>query len=190
MTPPAEPESRSSDRLAELLESLDLPEFQKDLLRARWLSQLQWMSRQASRARRRYLWLRIPVVIGGVLIPAFVSMLLGGGTTISWLGNLPVEVIRVMTFTISLGVAVLAALEEVMNYGDRWRHYRRTAELLKTLGWQYLMLSGVFRRHGSHAAAFVTFSERVEDTLNEDVEGYLGRIATESGERAKTDVVA
>ena len=62
-----------------------------------------------------------------------------------------------------------------MHFGDHWRHYRRTAELLKTLGWQYLTLSGQFKRFQSHDAAFVAFTERVEDVLNEDVEGYLER---------------
>jgi Protein of unknown function (DUF4231) len=181
---------RSSDRLSALIDTLQLPDLQKQLLRERWLDQLGWTSRQAVRARRRYLWLRIPVVVGGVMIPGFVSMLLGGGDSISWLGNLPIWVIRLVTFVLSLGVAILVAVEQVLNYGDRWRHYRRTAELLKTLGWQYLMLTGTFRRFSSHTAAFGPFTERVEDALNEDVEGYLGQIATEAGDRAKPEVLA
>ena len=59
------------------------------------------------------------------------------------------------------------------------------AELLKTLGWQYLMLNGAFRRYASHAAAFQAFTERVEDTLNEDVEGYLGTMAGDSPDGGK-----
>ncbi len=182
----------SDQRLTALLETLELSEFQKQLLRDRWLNQLGWMSRQATKARKRFLWLRMPVVIGGVAIPGLVTILLSAGTTdttIEWLFNLPTWVVRFVTFAVSLGVAILAALEEVLNFGERWRHYRRTAELLKTLGWQFMMLSGGFRRYGSHAAAFVPFTERVEDVLNEDVEGYLGQIAAATGERTRTDII-
>jgi hypothetical protein len=181
---------RSSDRLSALIDTLELSDLQKQLLRERWLDQLGWMSRQATRARRRYLWLRVPVVVGGVMIPGFVSMLLGGGETISWLGDLPIWVIRLVTFVLSLGVAILVSLEQVLNYGDRWRHYRKAAEQLKTLGWQYLMLTGTFRRFQTHAAAFAPFTERVEDALNEDVEGYLGHIASEPVERGRPEIVA
>jgi hypothetical protein len=183
----------SDQRLAALLETLELTEFQKQVLRDRWLNQLGWMSRQASKARKWYLRLRIPVVIGGVAIPGLVTILLSAGsseTSVEWLFHLPVWVVRFVTFAVSLGVAILAALEEILNFGERWRHYRRTAELLKSLGWQYMMLSGGFRRYESHAAAFVPFTERVEDVLNEDVEGYLGQIAASTGERTRTEIIA
>ena len=191
MTSSAKPPGGSSDTLGRLIDTLDLPEFQRELLRNRWLNQLGWMSRQASKARRRYLWLRVPVVLGGVAIPGLVTILLSAASTdvIPWLPNVPIVLVRLATFVVSLGVAMLAALEEVFNYGDRWRHYRRTSELLKTLGWQYLMLTGAFRRYPTHAAAFVPFTERVEGVLNEDVEGYLDEVASERGDRQRTDII-
>ena len=181
----------SGERLAAMFEELELTPMQKELLRERWLTQVTWMSRQAARAHARYLWVRIPVVVGGALIPAFITILLGSGALerVPWLFNVPVEVIKLLSFVVSLSVAILAALEDVLKYGDRWRHYRRTAELLKTLGWQYLTLSGVFRRSASHAAAFASFTERIEDVLNEDVEGYLGTMASDL-DRPRKEVVA
>jgi hypothetical protein len=87
-------------------------------------------------------------------------------------------------------VAILAGLEETFSYSDRWRHYRRTAELLKTLGWQFLTLNGSFRRYPTHAEAFGAFADRVEDVINEDVEGYLGTLATaESRDRTRHEVI-
>jgi hypothetical protein len=192
MTVASKREPGSSERLDGLIETLDLPGFQKQLLRDRWLNQLGWMSRQASKARRRYLWLRIPVVVGGVMIPGLVTILLSsdGSTHVGWLFNVDVWVVRLLTFAVSLGVAILAALEEIFSFGEQWRHYRRTSELLKTLGWQYLTLSGAFRRYSSHASAFVPFTERVENALNEDVEGYLGEVAAERAERPRTEVIS
>lgn len=180
----------SSERLELLIEDLELSPFQKQLLRDRWLNQLRWMSAKASWARRWYLAIRLPVVVGGVAIPGLITILLSRDERISWLFNLPIDWIRLTTFVVSISVAILAAAEEVLNYGARWRHYRRTSELLKTLGWQFLELSGAFRRYPSHAAAFTAFSERVENALNEDVAGYLGEIASESGDRTRTDIIA
>ena len=114
-----------------------------------------------------------------------------GKTSIPWLFGISVDGIRLLAFATSLGVAASAGIEEVMKFGERWRHYRRTAELLKTLGWQYLMLNGQFRRYHSHADACASFTERVEDTLNEDVEGYLSAMSGEGGERStRHEVVA
>jgi hypothetical protein len=183
MTAPQAGSSSSKDRLQAILDSIDITPFQKGLLKERWLDQVTWMGAQARRARRRYLLYRLPVVVGGALTPALVTILLTThDPTISWLGGIPVDVIRFLAFAVSLIVAVCAGAEEVLKFGDRWRHYRRTTELLKTLGWQYLMLNGQFRRFATHAAAFQTFTERVEDTLNEDVEGYLGQMSGEGGE--------
>jgi hypothetical protein len=176
--------------LSELIETLELTEVQKRILRDRWLDQVTWMSAQASKARTRYQRPRLLVVVGGVVVPGLVTILLSTHTeSIEWLFGIPTDVIRVLAFGVSLGVAMLAGAEEVLNFGDRWRHYRRTVELLKTVGWQYLELSGAFRKFPSHAAAFVAFNEHVEDILTEDVEGYLGEIAAESRERQRTEIV-
>lgn len=183
----------SSERMAALLEGLQLSEFQKEVLRQRWLGQARWMSDQSKRARRRHQLIRLPVVVGGVAIPTLITILLGAGPndTIEWLGNVDAGAMRVIAFVVSASVALFAALEEMFRYGDRWRHYRRTAELLKTIGWQYLTLGGPFRRFKTHADAFVSFSERVEDILNEDVEGYLGTLATtESRESSRHEIIA
>lgn len=184
----------STQRMAAMLESLEITDFQKGLLRERWLDQASWMGAQSRKARRRYLSFRIPVVVGGVFIPALVTILLSArgeaGATIGWLGGFPVDAIRFLAFAVSITVALCAGIEEVFHFGDRWRHYRRSAELLKTIGWQYLTLSGMFRRYPTHTAAFTTFTERVEDTLNEDVEGYLGAIAGDTPDRKSHEIIA
>jgi len=191
MSAAAPREAGSSERLSTFLDTIDIPEFQRELLRQRWLDQIGWMSKQAKRARRRYLWVRLPVVVGGVMIPALITILLSAGAApqIDWLFGIPTWWVRAFTFFLSLLVASLAAADEVLRYAERWRHYRATAERLKTLGYQYLMLNGAFRRYPSHAEAFSAFTERVEDVLNEDVEGYLSAVASEGGEK-RHDVYA
>jgi hypothetical protein len=184
----------SGERMATLLDQLELTPLQKEMLRQRWLEQVTWLSGQARRARTRHYIYRLPVVVGGVMIPALISITLIAASnstgTIPWLPFMTFETLRGFTFVVSVVVAVLAALEEVFNYGERWRHYRRTTERLKSFGWQFLMLNGAFRHYKSHADAFTAFTERVEETLNEDVEGYLDGLAGQTGERARHEVIA
>ena len=190
MTAPSAPPAASSDRLSALLESLDLQPFRKEILRQRWLDQAAWMGRQARKARRRYMAVRIPVVLGGVAIPGLIAILLSArGEPRTFLPGVTPEAVQITAFFVSLAVAALAAYEDVMKFGERWRHYRRTAELLKTLGWQYLTLSGQFKRFRSHEEAFTAFTERVEDVLNQDVEGYLSAITVEGKGERRPDIV-
>lgn len=49
------------------------------------------------------------------------------------------------TFGLSQIVAISAAIEEFFHYGERWRHYRRTVESMKTQGWQFSQLTGPYR---------------------------------------------
>ena len=127
--------------------------------------------------RVRHYALRLPIVIGGVAVPGLISVSLS--TAPGATGDL-----RQVTFLVSLMVAILAALEGVFQFGERWRHYRRTAERLKSAGWQFLMLNGPYRRYETHEQAFVPFTERVEEILGEDVEGYLGQLATEGPDKS------
>jgi hypothetical protein len=165
----------SAERLASIIDTLDLTPFRKELLRQRWLDQTSWVSNQARRLRVRYYALRLPVVVGGVTIPGLVSLSLTTAQTST------IADYRWLVFIISLVVAIFAALETLFQFGDRWRHYRRTAERLKSVGWQYFQLNGAFRRHETHEAAFEAFTERVEDILGEDVEGYLGQVSRDPG---------
>ena len=191
MTAAPAPRPSSSEKLSGIIDALDITPFQKEVLRQRWLDQVTWMGRQARSARRRHNLIRVPTIVGGVLVPGLISILLAAGDspTIDWLGGIPTATIRVLAFVVSLMVAILAATEDALRYADRWRHYRRTAELLKTLGWQYLSLNGAFKRYPSHADAFGAFSERVEDALNEDVEGYLSAVSAEGGDTRRDLVV-
>jgi hypothetical protein len=147
------------------------------------------MGRQARRARRRYLAIRIPVVLGGVMIPGLIAILLSaGGKPDTFLPGVSTEAVRIIAFFTSLLVAGFTAYEGVLRYAERWRHYRRTTELLKTVGWQYLTLSGAFKRFKTHEDAFTAFTERVEDLLNQDVEGYMSAISVETSEK-RQDIV-
>jgi hypothetical protein len=173
---------RTTREMEPFLQALQITDVQRQMLRLRWLGQMTWMSRKADRAQRSYHWLRMITVVGGVTVPALVSISLGANDPV-W---------RWATFGVSLVVAITAAIESLYQYGERWRHYRRNAELLKGEGWQYLhrrnaellkgegwqYLLGVgpYRRFTDPQDAFRTFMSRVEAILQEDVQGFLEEV--------------
>jgi hypothetical protein len=179
-TAPARPATTAGnkDRLKadfeELIGQLRLSELRRQFLRSRWLDQLVWVEGRATHDRDRYFFWRLITIIGGVLVPALVTLNLNGSaaTQLTW-----------ATFAVSLLVAISAAVEGFFRYGERWRHYRRTAELLKTEGWQFLQLTGHYRRHLAHASAYPLFASRVEDILQQDVDAYITTVAAEPADK-------
>jgi hypothetical protein len=140
---------------AAVIDQLELSDLQKRCLRARWLEAVLWMDGKARQAQRVYYALRLLIIIGGVIIPALVSLDLGS--------NLAAGLVRWTTLGLSLVVAISAAIEGFFRYGERWRHYRAMVERLKIEGWQFFQLSGPYNQHASHAAAYTAFAARVEE---------------------------
>jgi hypothetical protein len=163
--------------LGPLIDELDLSDFQRRSLRARWLDQVVWMDAAATRAHHWYHSLRVLTVIGAVLIPALISF-----DVRDEFGSL----VRGGAFALSLVVAICAAVEEFFHFGERWRHYRQFSEELKIEGWKFLQLTGPYRRFNpSHSAAYPRFAARVEAIIERDVEVYMTDVAGEDDEEEK-----
>jgi SLOG in TRPM, prokaryote/Protein of unknown function (DUF4231) len=179
-TAPVRPPASTGDQdrlkadFDQLITQLRLSELRRQFLRSRWLDQLVWVEGRATHNRDRYFFWRLITIIGGVIVPALVTLNLNGSAIapVTW-----------ATFAVSLLVAISAAVEGFFRYGERWRHYRRTAELLKTEGWQFLQLTGHYRRHIAHATAYPLFASRVEDILQQDVDAYITTVAAEPADK-------
>jgi hypothetical protein len=166
-----------------------LTTLQREFLRARWLDQVLWMEGRAAKARNKYYRLRLVTIVGGVIIPALVSLGSVGPGGINPGGNndndgavIVRQVIGWSTFLLSQAVAISAATEQFFNYGERWRHYRRSVELLKSQGWQFFQLSGAYapyNKSGGHKEAFTLFANHIEEIIQRDVEVYSNQVAQE-----------
>jgi hypothetical protein len=160
--------SSSSDRLkkdmSEIIDQLDLTEFQKKSMKSRWLDQLSWLSGKAKHSQKWYYRLRLTTIIGGVVIPALVSLNITDGKTR--------EYMIWFTFGVSQMVAISAAIDEFFHYGDLRIQYRKTAESLKAEGWQFFQLTGPYQTVTSHKQAYSQFSGRVEGIIQSDVQGF------------------
>lgn len=134
-----------------LIDGLDLSEMQKHFMRFRWLEQVLWLEAKYEENQRWYYALRLVAIIGGIVVPVLVSLM------IYW-----------AAIVLSLLVAVSVAADEFFHFGKRWRHYRRTAELLKIQAWQFFQLSGPYQQMSTHSAAYPLFASKVEKTMRNE----------------------
>ncbi|MGV0028227.1 DUF4231 domain-containing protein [Phormidesmis priestleyi] len=187
-----------------LIDLVELPPLQKEFMRSRWLDQILWMENRAATARNWHRRLRLITIIGGVIIPAFVSLSsfnLDALQQVTQPTQTPVNT-QVNTtnnyrfffglgaFVLSQVVAISAASEQFFNNGDRWRHYRRSVESLKTQGWQFFQLTGpyaTYSKAGSHKDAFTLFAGQVEEILQRDVEVYSTQVVQEKKKEEDKD---
>jgi hypothetical protein len=184
VTKSVEPKSyrdRVKQEMSSLIENIELSDLQRQFMKSRWLSQMLWLEGRAQQNRNRYYLLRLLTIIGGIIVPALVSLNINAN-------NIQV-IMGWIAFCLSQVVAISAAVEEFFHYGERYRHYRNTAELMKIEGWQFFQLSGAYRNSQNHTEAYVDFAERVENIMQRDVEGYLSEIVKERTEQ-KSDSVA
>lgn len=149
-------------QFGELIDRLDITDLQKTFLKSRWLDQLMWLEKKAGESQKKHFRLRLVTIVGGVIIPAMVSLNVNDGRA--------KEAIFWGTFGLAQVVAISAAIEEFFHYGEKWTQYRKTAEMLKTEGWQYFQLSGPYKKSKSHGGnAYRSFADRVEKLIQEDV---------------------
>jgi hypothetical protein len=166
------PESWVQAQFGPIIDRLDLGAIQKDFLRARWQDQVDWMERKSAMCQWWYYRLRLTSILGGVAIPALVGVDIAG-TEAAWL--------KWVTFGLGLLVALATAVEGFFQFGNRWRHYRMTVELLKSEGWQFFQRSGPYAESPRHVDAYPIFAARVESLLSQDVETFLTRVTQETG---------
>lgn len=159
-----------------LFETLGLKENQKHYLRSRWLEQVLWMEGKAVTTRDWYYRLRLLTIIGGVIVPILVSL---GSVNVD--DRKVADSIRWATIGLSALVAASAAVEEFFHYGERWQHYRRSVESLKTQGWQFSQLTGAYVPYKTHEEAFNFFASQVENILQKDVEIYATKVVQSQG---------
>ncbi|MCF6159338.1 MAG: DUF4231 domain-containing protein [wastewater metagenome] len=154
----------SGQNMSAIIEELTLSDLQKHFLQSRWLNQVLFMEAESNKARNQYYILRLIAVIGGIIIPALVSLNIIGTAVPGVLWG---------TFGLSLVVAVSVAVEEIFHFGRRWRHYRQTVGCLKIEGWKYFQLSSPYQNYSDHEDAYPLFASRIESIIQRDAEVYI-----------------
>jgi len=163
----------------DLFEHLELTDIQRKFLQSRWLDQVLWMEKKANLCRDRHYRLRLTAIILGVIVPILIGINVGNNTRLR-------NAKEALAISLSAIVAVSAAVEEFFHYGERWYHYRRTVESLKTYGWQFSQLSGRYAVFPNHKEAFRDFSNQIEEIIQRDVEVYVTQVANTDDDSNKS----
>jgi len=152
--------------LEELINGIgELDKSHREYLRRRWVGMVMWWHTRSVKARWKYFALRAVVVAGGVVIPVLTTLSMRTG----WQDAAAIAIAVVGAI-----VAGCAAWEGVASYGEIWREKRRSAELLKVEGWQFLELCGKYAQDKEHTLAFPRFVSEVESMIAKEVGEYLG----------------
>jgi Protein of unknown function (DUF4231) len=160
------------DDLDQLISALDISELHKHSLRSRWLDQVLWLEKKASRCQRWYYILRLIAIMGGVIVPTLVGLNLANN-------QFAAGFIQWTTFGLSMIVAISVATEEFFHFGERWRHYRSTSERLKIEGWQFFQLAGPYQNFKDHKEAYSSFATRTESIHQQEVDVYISEVVKE-----------
>jgi hypothetical protein len=123
------------------------------------------MEGKAKSTQTYYYLLRLITIIAGVLVPVLIGL----------------DVPACITAPLAAVVAMSAAVEEFFHYGERWRHYRNTVELLKSEGWHFFQRIGQYRDFPSDAEACQAFATQVEQIIRLDVEKYITEVVRAQG---------
>lgn len=164
----------------QIFKEMELGARQEHFMKSRWLDQMLWLDKKATQCRDRYYQLRLTAIVLGVVVPIMVGIDLGDNRTLE-------RVKQYLTIGLSAVVAVSAAVEEFYHYGERWNHYRRTAESLKTQIWQYHSLTGPYKKFATHRDGFKNFAARVEDVIQKDVEVYVTQLSKADEEKEEQE---
>jgi hypothetical protein len=151
--------------LGSIADGLDLQPLRMRYMHSRYVDQVVWMEGKADEARRRYVRLRLITVVGAVIVPVLVGLNSDEG----W--------VEAATVGLSLIVAVSAAIEQFFHFGERWQHYRRNVERLKSEGWRYFQLADGYG--ATHESAFPEFARRVEAILGEETDVFISEVTAE-----------
>ncbi|RJQ46101.1 MAG: DUF4231 domain-containing protein [Nitrospiraceae bacterium] len=160
-----------------LIDVLNISDLQKHFLKSRWLGQVLWMEEKAAIAQVWYYILRLVAIVGGIIVPVLVSLTMSGQAN--------ELLLKGSTTVLSLLVAISVAVEEFLRFGERWRHYRRTVEMLKIEGWQFFQFSGPYRDYKTHADSYSEFAGRIENVTMQEVDVYITQVVKEKKEEEK-----
>jgi hypothetical protein len=149
--------------LAAGLSRLELAEGQGEALLARYINYVDWLERAATRSRRAHYAMRLTAAVGGVAVTSMSSA--------EVLGD-PASAVKWILLGTSLAVGVALALDGFLNLGERWRHYRRSVEILKSQGWRLIQRTNPYTDLNDEQAARM-FAARVEDLIEEETAGYV-----------------
>lgn len=144
------------DSFSELIDEKDLNEDQKTYLKIRWLDQLLWYDSKANFNRNWHRRIRTLSITLNVIVVSLVGLNISDSERAARFGY------YILTAT---GLITIAqSLDEFHKFKDLWFTYRKSAESLKSLGWDFLLTDDM---------NFEEFTSECEAVIEKDIETFV-----------------
>jgi hypothetical protein len=157
-----------------LLMRLELTEFEKDIIKIRYLSILHNFQRRARNYSIIFFTGHFITTVGSLFVPALLSIQFSDKTTT---GNISFQIqIYWTTWIISLLVTIFNGIVILFKIDRKYYFLNAFLERLRSEGWQYFSLTGRYSGHlidhqtPTHKNQFVFFTHQVEKFKMRQVE--------------------
>jgi len=173
------------DDLVVMFDSINIQEYQKDILKKRYVSVVKNFQIRAFYLTYIFYVSKTVITVGSIIVPAFISI--QGASyepQLYWI-----------TWFISLLVTVCNGLLTLFKIDKRYYFIHTTLELLTSEGWQYLGLSGRYSPKDApiaptHENQFLTFFHMAEKIKMRQVEEEFWKFTDTSGVGNATNPVS
>lgn len=160
--------TRLKEYYGKIIDSLDLEDGQRELLKLTWLDYFLLMNKSARNGWVSYNYSQLIVIFFSLLIPMLEGTRLKSFDYFGWdFGGLTIISL------LSLVVATLTALNRQLGLDAKWRHYRKNAEMMRNEGDDFLALSGNYQNINNHKEAFKSFITTITTFKRQEVSNYL-----------------
>ena len=162
----------TNERISAMIEELQLHEYQKTLLKNRFLDQVVLYDKKAKSAEFFYILFNIFITIGSIILPALLSIQQMDYTDDDKKDEKIQITIYWLTWAISLLITICNGLVQLLALNKQYLSFTRTKEKLLSEGWYYFQLTGDYK-DTTHKDAFHDFCEEIEKIKEEQVDKEL-----------------
>lgn len=167
---------KDSSRFQNILQELELPDVQKQIIIRRYLTILENFQRRSRNYSYIYFGGHFIITVGSLFVPALLSIQ-NSDKSFTFSGNSFSVQIYWITFVISLLVTTFNGILTLFKVDKKYYFLNSTLERLRSEGWQYFSLTGRYSGHllgnkqqPTHANQFIFFTHYIEKIKMKQVE--------------------
>lgn len=160
------------NRIGNMIDELELLEYQKTLLKNRFLDQVVLYDKKAKTAEFFYILFSVFITIGSIILPALLSI-----QQMDYSDNDETDekiqiTIYWVTWTISIMITICNGLIQLLGLNKQYLSFIRTREKMLSEGWYYFQLTGDYKE-STHKISFSEFCEEIEKIKENQVDKEL-----------------
>jgi hypothetical protein len=160
------------NRIGNMIDELELLEYQKTLLKNRFLDQVVLYDKKARTAEFFYILFSVFITIGSIILPALLSI-----QQMDYSDNDETDekiqiTIYWITWTISIMITICNGLIQLLGLNKQYLSFIRTREKMLSEGWYYFQLTGDYKE-STHKISFSEFCEEIEKIKENQVDKEL-----------------